>query len=117
MHFGFHGRNRDGIRQAHIGVRLRDPHFGSNSVPMAVASRYIRSKPHAPNKSGCHETMDPLQLGVYERHARRDYSICAACTEEHLHIPLTQVCEDPCFKLRKGHVWGSGVRNVVLVDH
>ena len=54
--------------------------------PMAAASRCIRSKPHAPNKSGCHETKDPLQLGVYERHARRDYSICAACTEEPLHI-------------------------------
>ena len=91
--------------------------FRERPDPMAVASRCIRSKPHAPNKSGCHETKDPLQLGVYERHARRDYSICAACTEEHLHNPLTQVCEDPCFKFRKGHVLGSGVRNFVLVDH
>ena len=51
VHLGFYGRNRDGIRQAHMGVQLRDSHFGSNSVPMAVASRCIRSKPHAPDKS------------------------------------------------------------------
>jgi hypothetical protein len=44
VHLGFCGRNRDGIRQAQVDVRLGDPHIQLHSVPLGLGLELKRAR-------------------------------------------------------------------------